>query len=485
MSGNRVTFALDTPGEQDSLRIRSPGNVKPTCRSWNGELQSEPLGIRWYAVMTLVFMDLILSLAGTVCRMPGPGRGDDGLPECIRLAPNATHSLILDIMAVTVAVIVGFLCAKIVVDSVRSRWTKITVIIVGGGPIGLLSALIAAKSNRVQKIIFFEEKHKSALLNRPQQIALDAKSVRFLKNMGVDFDNIEGCWNDNCFFTRIGVFQEYLLDIINQVYEVEWDIRLGRKFTKDSLKELDGVPGRLLAIVCDGTDGHSARWLGLSDEFMPISCKSYGAVAAIERPEQRQVPTPEIKVHGLTFDLTAFNHDYEDEFPINGFHFKIFGSVRNRYMALSIPKCESKMVRTLKVVLDKSIMRSIFQQCFNRYKNESESKINDNLALKSLKFSPRLFEIKISKRLESAVFIEDANIFVITEGDASRCVNFHSGMDINLGIRGLQSLHKFVRMAATAATERSILGALRYKSQHSNQVVQEYLKQGLRESMYT
>ncbi|XP_064641269.1 uncharacterized protein LOC135496080 isoform X2 [Lineus longissimus] len=412
----------------------------------------------------------------------------EGPCSCPCVSPyQISQSSVGYFVLLTALVVVFFSLTRNTLEDVIERISRVTVIVVGAGPIGLLSVLIALRSGKASRIILFEQMKKSELMSRPQQIGLDKKSVVFLQTLDIDFDNMEGCWQNDTFITRLVVFQEYIMDILHQNNheEIPIHLRLGQKFTKDSLKELDGVPGRLLAIVCDGTDGHSARWLGLSDEFMPISCKSYGAVAAIERPEQRQVPTPEIKVHGLTFDLTAFNHDYEDEFPINGFHFKIFGSVRNRYMALSIPKCESKMVRTLKVVLDKSIMRSIFQQCFNRYKNESESKINDNLALKSLKFSPRLFEIKISKRLESAVFIEDANIFVITEGDASRCVNFHSGMDINLGIRGLQSLHKFVRMAATAATERSILGALRYKSQHSNQVVQEYLKQGLRESMYT
>ena len=72
-------------------------------------------------------------------------------------------------------------------------------------------------------------------------------------------------------------------------------------------------------------------------------------------------------------------------------------------------------------------MRNIFQACFNAYKNDSESPLTDQAALKSLKFSPRLFEIKLSQRMESTMYIEDANVFVTTEGESARFLNFHSG----------------------------------------------------------
>ncbi len=72
-------------------------------------------------------------------------------------------------------------------------------------------------------------------------------------------------------------------------------------------------------------------------------------------------------------------------------------------------------------------MRSIFQACYNKYKPPSESALSDMDALKCMKFSPRLFEIRLSERIESAAYVQDANLFVITEGEATRCLNFHSG----------------------------------------------------------
>ena len=129
------------------------------------------------------------------------------------------------------------------------------------------------------------------------------------------------------------------------------------QFTKESLKELDTIAERLLVIVCDGSHGHATSLLGLSDEFVQQSCKAYGAVASIDRYEQRQIPTQEIRVHNLTFDLNAYGQNSADDPYPQGFHLKLFGSVRHRYMALAVPKCESKLVKALKVVLDQSVSR--------------------------------------------------------------------------------------------------------------------------------
>ena len=72
-------------------------------------------------------------------------------------------------------------------------------------------------------------------------------------------------------------------------------------------------------------------------------------------------------------------------------------------------------------------MRGIFQSCYNRYRPAAEPGLSDSLAASSLKFSPRLFEIKLSDRLESVTFIEDANIFIVAEGSTARRINFNAG----------------------------------------------------------
>lgn len=130
------------------------------------------------------------------------------------------------------------------------------------------------------------------------------------------------------------------------------------QFNRETLKEVENQSGRVVAIACDGSTGRAATLLGLSDEFIHQSCKAYGACAAIERYHQRSVPTAETRAHNLTFDLGAYGNNGDEDntsLPPHGFHLKLFGSVRHRYMALAVPKCESKVVKTLKMALYQSV----------------------------------------------------------------------------------------------------------------------------------
>lgn len=72
-----------------------------------------------------------------------------------------------------------------------------------------------------------------------------------------------------------------------------------------------------------------------------------------------QVPTPEIRAHSLYFDLSAYGVEAlrEHRNPPNkpGFHLKIYGTFRNRYMALICPTSETKMVRFLRHTANSSV----------------------------------------------------------------------------------------------------------------------------------
>ncbi len=106
--------------------------------------------------------------------------------------------------------------------------SRVTLVVIGAGPIGLISLIAAAKCGRVSSIILYEEKSRNKLLNNNYQIALDTKSISFLRSLGIDFDNIEGCWDKGRFCTRIGVFLEYLLSTISRL-DIEVDMRLKTK----------------------------------------------------------------------------------------------------------------------------------------------------------------------------------------------------------------------------------------------------------------
>ena len=130
------------------------------------------------------------------------------------IAPLTEDGVFLKTLAVTMAVTCGFLISKTTYDAFRRHHARATFVIIGGGPCGLIAALIVARTGKASRIVIYEEKHRSELVNRPQQLAFEQKNVHFLKSFGVDFDNMEGCWQHKRFFTRIGVFTEYMLSII-------------------------------------------------------------------------------------------------------------------------------------------------------------------------------------------------------------------------------------------------------------------------------
>lgn len=156
--------------------------------------------------------------------------GNTGLGDTGEDAEERHRALACDTVLSTLVAVVVYVALKGSVDAVRQWRARISVLIVGSGPVGLTAALVAVRSGKVLKLTVLDERYRTALLCRPQQIALDRRSVKFLLGLGVDFDNMEGCWHDEHFFTRIGVFQEYLLSILEQMKQkVDVRVQLGTK----------------------------------------------------------------------------------------------------------------------------------------------------------------------------------------------------------------------------------------------------------------
>ena len=72
-------------------------------------------------------------------------------------------------------------------------------------------------------------------------------------------------------------------------------------------------------------------------------------------------------------------------------------------------------------------MRNIFLKCYNTYKRSNETCISDSYCLNNMKFSPRLYEIKLLQRVETAAYIADCDMFVTCEGEAARSYNYSTG----------------------------------------------------------
>ena len=166
----------------------------------------------------------------------------ENITECVcprqpsSVAPGTSDVIVTAFL--TTIVSIGFVVTKSAYDELRKVTSRVTLIIIGGGPIGLLSLYVAARCRYVSHVILYEEKSRSRLLNNNYQLALDTRSVEFLKEFRVDFDNIEGCWDKGIFYTKTGVFLEYLLSNIPKL-DVSLDLRLNTKVSASGIRNVD------------------------------------------------------------------------------------------------------------------------------------------------------------------------------------------------------------------------------------------------------
>lgn len=134
---------------------------------------------------------------------------------------------LLETLLTTGIVAAVYLACKKFYDDYREVNARATVVVIGGGPIGLVSALIAAGSGKAAKILLYEENSKCNLLKRPQQLAIDGANGAFLGTLGIDLGSVEGCWRHGVFYCRLAVFQEHLLELLGRKSAI--DVRLNTK----------------------------------------------------------------------------------------------------------------------------------------------------------------------------------------------------------------------------------------------------------------
>ena len=128
----------------------------------------------------------------------------------------------------TISAVVVFAGAKAILNKIWRDTAQLTVIIIGAGPIGLTSAFLSVHCKRVKKLVLYEEQIKSSIEKRAYQITFQAAQVSFLRKYGIDFDNLEGLWHDGCFYTRVGIYLEYIIHVL-PFYSKDIEMHFGTK----------------------------------------------------------------------------------------------------------------------------------------------------------------------------------------------------------------------------------------------------------------
>ena len=143
-------------------------------------------------------------------------------------ALHVTSAQISMHFVITLSAIAVFIGTKKIFGRIQREMAQMTVIVVGAGPVGLTSALIAVQCKRVHRLVLYEEQARCKVENKTYQIAIQPSSVSFLRNNGIDFDNLEGLWHDGYFYTRVGIYLEYIIHVLPH-YCSDIDYRFGTK----------------------------------------------------------------------------------------------------------------------------------------------------------------------------------------------------------------------------------------------------------------
>ena len=144
----------------------------------------------------------------------------------------APESTFVQTVILTILVAFGY---KIIHGIIRKYLFKATCVVIGAGPTGLISVIVASRTPYISRILLIEQNSYFNLINKHHQIAIQAENVKFLTSLGINFKKIDGIWQSDTFITMLGTFQEHLLGIIYRLQsKLKVDIRLCTKVSPSS-----------------------------------------------------------------------------------------------------------------------------------------------------------------------------------------------------------------------------------------------------------
>ena len=162
------------------------------------------------------------------------------VPEGMQPTVIVTSSQISVQIVLTLSAVAVFVGTRTILNRIRRDLARVNVIVVGAGPVGLTAALIAVHCKRVHKVIVYEEQSKCTIENKVYQIAITPSVAVSLRHHGIDFDNLEGIWSDGCFYTRVGIYLEYIISVL-PIHSADVELKFSTKVSKAAFP-FDVVP---------------------------------------------------------------------------------------------------------------------------------------------------------------------------------------------------------------------------------------------------
>lgn len=329
---------------------------------------------------------------------------------------------------------------------VKRSLRKCDILVIGGGPVGLVSALWFAKRN--YQIICIEQYQKrktksgKSFNERHQQVGLNKDSLEFLREIDEDvYRKIteQGCKDGDWINIPIYVCQNILYEKVRKYRNCK--IIFSSKIvkvkavnpTKNCQIFIEAINRGLIEchpkiiIIADGKEvgGVAETYFNFPSAYN-FKYSTYGIVGMISR-----------KTFPLICLKNVSTNNYRSQLhpEIGPLYFRLLGSYQERYIALGITQLA---VKQRFHQLSPSEIEQLLLEAYNKFKMTTEPNLN-----KLTQYSNQPIQIMLGYRQQTIKIFENSNTLVTIQGDAARKTSFFSGTALNTGYKSLKEFFQF------------------------------------------
>lgn len=334
-----------------------------------------------------------------------------------------------------------------------SNVNNIDVLIIGGGPVGLATALWFVKRN--YNVVLIEQygeiksSSKRAFNERRQQVGLNSESLSFLKDLDVIvWGEIKrkGCPDEDWINISIYILQNILIKEIRNYKNV---IVLFNTMIESvnctnpknncrtiliSDMSIIGISPKII-VIADGRHddkGTARQFFGFS-AASKVQLSTYGIVGMTEKILNDEKGSICLK------NYSSNNYISEIRPDLGSMYIRLLGNMKERYIALGLG--DNQNLENFKN-LNSPQIKILLVEAYNlkRDKAMGEPEIVEN---DFSDFSKTPIPIILDYRKETIKLLEGSSTIVSIEGDAARKTTFFSGSGLNSGYKALQKLFNF------------------------------------------